>query len=124
MKSLLVVVVLMIVASCAAPLAAQTTDISGEWVFDVSTDQGSGSPTFTLKQDGEKLTGTYKGLFGEAALNGSVTGKALKFSFTANAQGNELVITYDGEIESNDSLKGTVDFGGMGTGTFTGKRKK
>jgi hypothetical protein len=33
-------------------------------------------------------------------------------------------MTYDGEIQSDDSVKGTVDFGGMGSGTFTGKRKR
>jgi hypothetical protein len=118
------VFVLVAVASCAVPRTAQAADVSGEWVFEVSTGQGNGSPTFTFQQDGEKLTGTYKGLFGEATLKGSVTGKTLKFSFTGHAQGNELVVTYDGEIESDDSLKGTVDFGGMGSGTFTGKRKK
>jgi hypothetical protein len=122
MKTLLFV--LMVVASCAAPLAAQVTDVSGEWVFDVSTSQGGGSPTFVFQQEGEKLTGTYKGLFGEANLTGTVQGKTLKFSFTANAQGTELVMTYDGEIQSDDSVKGTVDFGGMGSGTFTGKRKR
>jgi hypothetical protein len=122
MKTLLLVFIA--VSSCAAPLAAQTVDVSGEWVFDVSTSQGSGSPTFVFQQDGEKLTGTYKGLFGEAELAGTVKGKELKFSFTAKGQGTELAITYEGEIESNDSVKGTVDLGGMASGTFTGKRKK
>jgi hypothetical protein len=122
MKTLLVV--LIAVASCGALLYAQTTDVTGEWIFDVSTSQGSGSPTFAFQQDGEKLTGTYRGLFGEASLTGTVKGRTLKFSFTANAQGTELVVTYDGELEDNDSVKGTVDFGGMGSGTFEGRRKK
>ncbi len=29
-----------------------------------------------------------------------------------------------GTVESNDSMKGTVDFGGMGTGNWSGSRKK
>jgi hypothetical protein len=33
-------------------------------------------------------------------------------------------VTYDGEIESSDSVKGKVDLAGMATGTFTGKKKK
>jgi hypothetical protein len=111
-------------ALCAVPVSARAADLSGEWTFEVSTSQGSGSPTFVLKQDGEKLTGTYRGLLGEADLTGTVAGNKLKFSFTGKAQGNEFTVTYDGEIENEDSVKGTVDLAGMASGTFTGKRKK
>ena len=37
-------------------------------------------------------------------------------------QGTKLLVTYNGTVESNDAMKGTVDLGGQGTGTFTGKR--
>jgi hypothetical protein len=108
-----------------ADLSAQAKfDISGDWVFDVQTDQGGGSPNFSFKQVGTKLTGKYKGLFGEADLTGTVTGKTLKFSFTADAQGTPVTITYEGEIESNSAMKGKLDIGGQATGTFTGKRVK
>ena len=54
----------------AVGLAAQAKfDLTGEWVFDVQTDQGGGSPGFVFKQTGEKLAGKYKGLFGEADLH-------------------------------------------------------
>jgi hypothetical protein len=99
-------------------------DLTGEWAFDVQTDQGSGSPTFVFKQTGEKLAGKYKGTFGEADVTGTVTGKTFKLSFTADAQGQSLSITYDGEIESNASVKGKMDIAGLGSGTFTGKRVK
>jgi hypothetical protein len=99
-------------------------DISGEWVFDVQTDQGGGSPSFVFKQAGEKLTGKYKGLFGEADLTGTVTGNKMKFSFGADAQGTAVTITYEGDIESNSSIKGKLDIAGLGQGTFTGKRVK
>jgi len=39
-------------------LQAQKVDLTGKWLFNVQTDAGSGTPTVTLKQDGEKLTGT------------------------------------------------------------------
>src|SRR2546421_2658180 len=54
---------------CAAPGA----DISGAWEFVVETAQGSGSPSFEFKQDGEKLTGTYSGIFGRAPISGTAT---------------------------------------------------
>ena len=107
-----------------ASLGAQAKfDLTGEWTFDVQTDQGSGSPTFIFKQTGEKLAGKYKGQFGEADLTGTVTGKTFKFSFSADAGGQAVNITYDGEIESNTAVKGKLDIAGAATGTFTGKKK-
>ncbi len=105
-------------------LSAQTFDLTGEWIFDVQTDGGAGQPTLTFKQDGEKLTGKYKGQLGEADISGTVSGKTLKFSFSGDAQGTAFTVSYDGEIESNAAVKGKVDLGGMASGTFTGKRVK
>jgi hypothetical protein len=105
-------------------LHAQKFDLTGEWVFDVVTEAGGGSPSFVFKQTGEKLAGKYKGAFGEADLTGTVTEKTMKFSFNADAQGTAITVVYEGEIESNSSIKGKVDLGGVGSGTFTGKRVK
>jgi hypothetical protein len=116
--------VLVSLALCATTASAQKIDLTGEWAFDVQTDQGSGAPTVILKQDGDKLTGKYKGQLGDADITGTVTGKTLKFSFSGNMQGTEFTVTYDGVIESNDAVKGKVDLAGMASGTFTGKRKK
>jgi hypothetical protein len=32
-------------------------------------------------------------------------------------------LTFTGTVEDGNSMKGKVSFGGMGEGTFTGKRK-
>jgi hypothetical protein len=122
MKKLSLVVIAVLFA--AATTVAQKFDLTGEWAFEVQTDQGSGSPAITLKQAGDKLTGKYKGQLGEGDITGTVSGKTFKFSFSGNAQGTEFTVTYDGEIESSDSVKGKVDLAGMATGTFTGKKKK
>ena len=101
---------------------AQGTNVTGEWAFTVTTDQGSGNPTFTFKQDGEKLTGKYTGTFGAADLTGSVKGNAIEFSFTADVQGQQAPITYKGTVEKN-TMKGTLDIAGMVSGTFTATKK-
>lgn len=111
-------------ASPAAPAAASGANITGVWDFAVETSAGSGSPTFTFKQDGENLTGTYKGQFGEAPLTGTVKGADIKFTIKVNAQGQDLTITYTGKVEGKDSMKGTASFGELGEGTWTGKRKQ
>jgi hypothetical protein len=124
-KSLWVVAAMVIVLGFSASVAAQTNkaDVSGTWVFTVQTDAGTTSPTVTLKQDGEKLTGHYSSeTLGEADLTGSVKGRDLKFAFTASVQGTSFEVTYVGTIEDS-GLKGTLDLAGMAQGTFTAKRK-
>jgi hypothetical protein len=113
-------------APAAAPASTPQTggvNISGEWNVTVETSAGSGNPTFTFKQDGETLTGMYKGQFGESALTGTVKGSDIKFTIKINAQGQDLTIVYTGKIESKDSMKGTVALGELGEGSWTGKRK-
>jgi hypothetical protein len=121
MKSLFVVAALVVAVGASAQ---SKIDLTGNWSFDVQTDQGGGNPTFVFKQDGEKLTGKYKGAFGVADLTGTVKANTVTFEISADAQGTAVKITYKGEIVSNDSLKGTLDLGGMATGTFTGTRTK
>jgi hypothetical protein len=107
-------------ALAAAALAADA-NVTGEWDFTVETQAGSGSPHFSLKQDGTTVTGTYKGQLGEAPVTGTVKGDELTLSFNINAQGADLAITYSGTVEG-DTIKGKVVLGEMGEGTFTAKK--
>jgi hypothetical protein len=112
--------------SISSPITAvgQQTDVTGKWIFTVETSAGSGMPTVTLKQDGEKLTGHYSSqTFGEVDLTGTVKGAAVTFMFGADVQGTHLDVTYSGTIESKDSMKGKVNLGGLGEGTFTARRQ-
>src|SRR5689334_19753518 len=95
------------ILALAFTLAAFAHDVSGKWTFQVETDAGSGTPSFVLKQDGEKLTGTYTGTFGTADVTGSVKGDAITITFTAAAFDNAKV-TYTGKIESATKMKGEV----------------
>jgi len=113
---------LLVAASVGAGQAAKT-DLTGKWTFNVETSGGSGTPTITLKQDGEKLTGHYSGQLGEADLTGTIKGQEFTFKFTVDAQGNNLECTYKGTAEGKDALKGTVDIAGLANGTFTAKKQ-
>jgi hypothetical protein len=95
-------------------------DLTGPWTFEVETDAGSGSPSFVLKQDGEKLTGTYEGALGNAEITGTV--KANRITIEFEVSGAKVV--YEGTIEDNGTLKGTVDLGGQAKGVFTATRRK
>src|SRR6266542_156497 len=120
---MLLCLVLTAFLSPAASEVAEDINVSGSWNFTVETSGGSGSPSFVFKHDGEKLTGTYKGLFGTAEIAGSVIGKEIKFSFKVDFQGQAAEITYEGKIEDKDNMKGTVKMAELGEGTWTAKRQ-
>lgn len=98
-------------------------DITGTWAMSTETSAGTYTSTFTFKQDGENLTGTYSGQLGEAKVTGRAQGDAVEFSFEAAPGGETIVAKYKGRLESNGALKGTVDIGGLASGTFEAKRK-
>ena len=97
-------------------------NVTGTWLFDVQTSAGSGTPTMTFKQDGEKLTGQYSGQLGEAPLTGTVKDSKITFQIEVAVEGTSLTIVYSGTVEK-DSMKGTVSLGEAGEGTFTAKKK-
>ena len=97
--------------------------VTGKWVFTVETSAGSGTPTLTLKQDGEKLTGHYSGQLGEADLTGTLKGSDITITFTGDVQGNSISCVYTGTVDSKDAMKGKVELVGLGAGTFTAKRQ-
>jgi hypothetical protein len=101
---------------------AQTTNVSGNWKLTFETPNGAANPSLVLKQEGEKLTGTYKGRFGESPLEGPVKGKEIKFTVKVNAQGQEFKLEYAGAVEG-DTMKGKVKFGDMGEADFSGKKE-
>ena len=103
--------------------AQAKVDVTGKWAFNVETAAGSGTPTMTFKQEGEKLTGHYSGQLGESDLTGTVKGADISYSFTIDAQGTMIKATYTGTVESKDALKGKVVLEGLGDGTFTAKRQ-
>lgn len=98
-------------------------DISGAWDFTVNTDAGTGNPAFVFQQQGDKLTGTYKGLLGEAKVTGTVKGDKVAFSLEGEYGGEKMKVEYTGTIESPTSMKGTVRVAALGEGTWSAKKK-
>jgi hypothetical protein len=109
------------------PQTAQPFDISGVWEFHVRSDNKlTGNPVFTFKQEGTRLSGQYRGLFGEAPVEGKVEGSAVRFSFVGKSQGQQAVIAYSGAIErvaGKESMSGKIDFGGLMGGSWTANRR-
>ena len=103
----------------AATLAQ--ADVSGSWELTINGPQGMITADASLKQDGEKLTGTLTSPQGEVEMTGSIAGNAVTLAFNVPTQQGPLDITLTAEVEGV-SMKGIMDFG-MGTADFTGKKK-
>jgi hypothetical protein len=108
----------------AAHAQGAPPSLTGTWLFSVTTDAGTGTPTVALQQQGDTLTGSYSSqVFGEQQIRGTVKDREFSFAFTASIEGTSLTVTYTGTIISADSLQGQVNLGGMGSGSFTAKRQ-
>ena len=108
--------------AAASAFAADAAKVAGDWTLSVETPNGTRTPTASFKQEGENLTGTYKGALGEAPLKGTIKGNEIKFTVTVNTPNGELALDYSGTVDG-DSMKGSVKFGQAGEGTWTGKKK-
>ncbi len=97
-----------------------SADVSGTWTLNVQLgDLGGGTPTVTMTEDAEgKITGNYNGQLGQSPIEGKAEGNDFQFAITSDMGS----VTYKGTLQEDGTVKGTVDFGGMGGGTFTGKK--
>jgi hypothetical protein len=95
--------------------------LTGTWLFEVHHSAGVSTPTVTITQKDDKLTGKYVGSYGESELTGTIKGTEFTFMVEIGTE-QKVKVVYTGTLE-NDALKGSVTLGEMGEGTFTGKRK-
>ena len=96
-------------------------DLTGKWAFSVVTENGTGTPTVTLKQRGDSLTGTYSSSrMGERPIVGVVRKDSVDFVL----KGGDVELRFVGAIIDDNNLKGVLDMAGNGQATFTAKREK
>lgn len=107
---------LFVMAMVASAVAADV-DMTGKWTMEVKSETSSGSPVFDLKQEGDKLSGTYAGKFGEAPVTGTVTGNEFKLTYEMSG----VAVTYSGKVDGS-KCEGDVDYGMYGKATFTGTK--
>lgn len=123
MRMFKLTVVLCAVSLCAAAarLPAEPARVAGEWNVSLELGSITGHPTLELKQDGEKVTGTYRGRYGASALEGAVKEKQIGFTVTMNAEGQQTSGYFAGVVDG-DTMSGTVEFEGAGEGTWSARR--
>jgi hypothetical protein len=110
-------------AVAGSPVQDKPADVAGTWNLAVDIAGNTATPSVTLKQDGENLTGTYSSqMLGEQKVTGTIKGNTITFEFTASFDGNAVKVTYSGTVDKT-TMKGKVTFGDMGEGTFTAKKQ-
>ena len=108
-------------ASAQPPQDKPAATMTGTWAIEATHSAGTSTPTATITQSGEKLSGKYVGSYGESPLTGSI--KGTEFTFTVEIGTEQKVkVVYNGTL-SGDTIKGSLTMGEMGEGTFVGKRK-
>ena len=108
-------------APAAAAPAAGANDVSGKW--DITFNMGANPmpATANFTQTGEKVSGTIASAAGETAVTGTMTGQALKVTFTVETPQGALEITMTGDLAA-DSIAGKAILTGLGEADWTGKR--
>jgi hypothetical protein len=126
-KKLLFVTTILLVVACVAFAA----DVTGKWTYETPGRQGgpARATTITLKQDGNKLTGSVPGMGGrgrgggggDAAApppdqdisNGKVDGNNISFEVKRATPNGDFVTKYEGTLDG-DSLKLKITRPAMG----------
>ncbi|MGZ8376333.1 MAG: amidohydrolase family protein [Gemmatirosa sp.] len=107
----------------ATPAADNAMTAAGAWTTTVALDAQSHAITLTLRQDGERLTGSMQGDLGTAELtNGSIGADgALRFTAPITLKEGTEEATFIGTLEGN-AIRGRVTIVGHTPGTFSGTR--
>ena len=104
---------------------AKAANVAGNWTMTLEMSMGTGTPTLVLKQDGEKITGSYTGRYGTFALEGTIKERAIVFTFTMTAEGESVPMTFTGDVAADgQTMKGKASLGEMGDATWSAKREK
>lgn len=109
--------------TAAAAPAAVATGISGQWDVTVKTQMGDVPITAELVESAGKVTGSMVGPAGPVDVTGTFDGNALKLSFTARTPQGDIPIEMSGELNGDSIVNGKAEFGGLGQGEWTARRK-
>lgn len=103
---------LFVISVCFSAAANAQSNAAGVWKWSFTGQNGQTFESIlTLKQDGEKLTGTVLGRNGtETEIKaGKIQNNTVSFEVTRERNGQSMTIKYNGTL-SGDTIKGKMDF--------------
>ncbi len=99
--------------------------IAGKWTMTLETAMGNGMPALELKQDGEKITGTYTGRYGSSPITGTLKGTTLEFKANVTAEGTDVEMVFTGEVSADgQTMRGDASLGPAGDATWIAHKNK
>jgi hypothetical protein len=107
--------------------AAWASDITGTWVGTASTGGGDFTLTYSLKQDGDKVSGTVQGPEGDPLplIDCKLDGDKISFAVKVDMGGNVTTFSSKGVIKGDEIVLTTTNDAGMDMGgDMTIKRQK
>jgi hypothetical protein len=100
-------------------------DITGKWTASFDTQIGPQNYTYEFAVRDKVLTGTINSGMGQSpVIDGKVEGEKVSFVEKLEFQGNEVRITYTGQIVSSDEIKFTRQVGDVATEQLVARRAK
>ena len=119
-RGLMVAVVL--VGAALVANAADNVDASGTWQFTIQDTGRVFTPSFTLTQQGDQLSGSYKNSQGDNPASGTVKGTEVTLNAQITGQdGNRRTVTYIGTV-AGETMTGKMQTTRADV-TFTAKRE-
>ncbi|HEY0544142.1 MAG TPA: pitrilysin family protein [Pyrinomonadaceae bacterium] len=107
------------------PNTGVTANAAGAWDLTITGPSGNTLPaTLTIKQDGNKISGTVESQLGLTELKPTtINGNSFDAAFTLNMGGQTVDAQVSGTVEG-DTMKGTITVPQLPPLPFTGKRTK
>jgi hypothetical protein len=96
--------------TCAAlaTLAADTPSLTGKWQVHTSIAGNDNDQNCTFTQKDAALTGTCTSDRGTVTITGAIDAKKVKWTYKSEYEGSPLTVNYDGVIESESKITGSV----------------
>jgi hypothetical protein len=96
----------------------------GKWDVMLKTPAGDMPANATLTDDNGKLSGTFGSQLGEVPVAGTVEGKALKLTMTAQTPQGDMNVVMTGDLEGDNIVNGKAEVSGLGSLEWSAKRIK
>jgi hypothetical protein len=115
----------LMVASLGGAARLVDVDITGTWTASFDTQIGQQNYTYEFAVKDKVLTGKIKSEMSQSdVIDGKVDGDKVSFVEKLDFEGNEVRITYTGQIVSSDEIKFTRQVGEFATEQLVARRAK
>jgi hypothetical protein len=95
--------------------------LDGTWNLTMQSPMGPRPVKAEFTTDGGTIGGNFIGDAGAAPVTGTIDGENVAFAATVAGPMGQLELKFTGTL-AGDSVSGNVQFGGFGSGTFTGEK--